>query len=352
MHVEDLNYAHPPELVAQTPCEPRDAARLLTIGRNAGEKSDHHVRDLRSLLAKGDLLVLNTTKVIPARLKGHKESGGQVEILLIHPLEPLAVDEGESWNCMVRGKVRQGTKLILQGGTQPITASIDAIGQDAHRTVRFQAGIDVLDFAMSYGAVPLPPYIRRDADEYDEARYQSVFAQQPGSVAAPTASLHFTPELLSDLEDMGVRQAHVELRVGPGTFKPVEHERVEDHPIHHEWCHCSAETIEAIARARKEGGRVIAVGTTVVRTLESAWENEIPQPFSGWTARFLYPPQVIRGCDYLLTNFHLPKSTLLALVACFIGRDELLGNYHYAIEQKYRLFSYGDAMLVPNRFIE
>ena len=346
MHVDDLDYSHPSELVAQSPSEPRDAARLLLIDEAAAERHDHHIRDLRQILRRGDLLVLNTTKVIPARLKGHKESGGQVEVLLIHPLEQADGGEGELWNCLVRGKVRPGTKLQLAA---ELKAEITALGEDAHRSLRFAPGVDVLAHAMQHGAIPLPPYIRREADENDEQRYQSVFAKNPGSVAAPTASLHFTPELLAGLSAMGVNQAEVELRVGPGTFKPVEHERVEDHPIHHEWCHCPQATIDAINHTRAEGGRVIAVGTTVVRTLESAWESGTPAPFSGWTARFLYPPQIIHGCDFLLTNFHLPKSTLLAMVSCLVEREELLDHYRYAIEQGYRLFSYGDAMLVPNR---
>ena len=350
MHVNDLDYAHHPQnWWRKSPCEPRDAARLLLVGEEAGQRSDHHVRDLRQLLQPGDLLVLNTTKVIPARLLGNKESGGKIEVLLIHPIEGNSPEQGECWNCMIRGKVRVGTQLHLHAGTDSLEAHVEALAGDAQRTVRFAPGVDVLAHAMEFGAIPLPPYIRREADDNDEERYQSVFAQTPGSVAAPTASLHFTPELLADLKDKGVQSAEVELRVGPGTFKPVEHEQVEDHPIHHEWCCCPQETIDAIQRTRAAGGRVIAVGTTVVRTLETAWESGKPLPYAGWTARFLYPPQIIHGCDMLMTNFHLPKSTLLAMVSCLIEREELLAHYAYAIAEGYRLFSYGDAMLIPNR---
>ena len=213
MHVDDLDYSHPPELVAQTPCEPRDAARLLHIAAEAGSRQDLQVRDLRQILQPNDLLVLNTTKVIPARLKGHKDSGGQIEVLLIHPIEGISRAEGECWNCMVRGKVRPGTQLLLE---PELSATVEEVGADAQRRLRFSPGVDVLAHAMQHGAIPLPPYIRRDADDNDEQRYQTVFAQQPGSVAAPTASLHFTPELLDDLSAMGVKRAHVELRVGTG----------------------------------------------------------------------------------------------------------------------------------------
>ena len=344
MHVNDLDYAHPAELVAQSPCEPRDAARLLLVGEEAGQR--HHVRDLRQLLQPGDLLVLNTTKVIPARLLGNKESGGKIEVLLIHPIEGNSPEQG---NAGTTRDPRQGTQLHLHAGTNSLEAHVEALAGDAQRTVRFAPGVDVLAHAMEFGAIPLPPYIRREADDNDEERYQSMFSRKHRLVAAPTASLHFTPELLADLKAKGVQSAEVELRVGPGTFKPVEHEQVEDHPIHHEWCCCPQETIDAIQRTRAAGGRVIAVGTTVVRTLETAWESGKPLPYAGWTARFLYPPQIIHGCDMLMTNFHLPKSTLLAMVSCLIEREELLAHYAYAIAEGYRLFSYGDAMLIPNR---
>lgn len=348
MHIDELDFDVPPELIAQHPCEPRDAARLMVLGDHPGQRSHQRVADLRHLLRAGDLLVLNTTKVIPARLLGHKDSGGSSEILLVHPEVDHAekTDQGERWRCMVRGKVHVGSVIRLAAG---LCATVEALEADGHRLVRFPASCNVLEFAQQHGAIPLPPYIQRSADASDQLRYQSVFAQQPGSVAAPTASLHFTPELLKDLEAMGVNQAQVELRVGPGTFKPVAEERVEDHPIHREWCCCPAATVSAIDRTRASGGRVIAVGTTVVRTLESAWTAHGLSAWSGWTQRFLYPPQVIHSLDLLMTNFHLPRSTLLALVSCLVDCPDLIADYRAAIAEGYRLFSYGDAMLVPNR---
>ncbi|TVR45700.1 MAG: tRNA preQ1(34) S-adenosylmethionine ribosyltransferase-isomerase QueA [Planctomycetota bacterium] len=346
VRTQDFDFDYPASQVAQFPCQPRDAARLMLIGQRVGERSDSQVRDLTSWLRRGDLLVLNTTKVFPARLLGTKASGGHCEVLLVHRLAEDDASKGESWRCMVRGRVRVGSQLIL---AEDSVAVVEQLQPDGQRDLRFPPGLSVLDLALRHGRIPLPPYIKREANTEDTERYQSVFAQQLGSVAAPTASLHFTPELLQQFAQMGVEQARVELQVGPGTFKPVEHEQIEDHPIHSEWCSCPAETVAAIERTRAAGGRVIAVGTTVVRTLESAHQQGQLCPWSGWTSAFLYPPALIQGCDYLLTNFHLPRSTLLALVSCLIEREELLKHYRWAIERGYRLFSYGDAMLVPNR---
>ncbi|TVR10194.1 MAG: tRNA preQ1(34) S-adenosylmethionine ribosyltransferase-isomerase QueA [Planctomycetota bacterium] len=340
---DDLDFHYPDHLVAQEPCHPRDAARLFSIPMIPGPGEHRHVRDLPNLLEAGDLLVLNTTKVFPARLFGHKASGGAVEVLLVHPQD----EDPTAWVCMLRGKVRLGTQIHLPDNC---VAVVEALYEDGHRLLRFPAQRDIMQWCEEYGHIPLPPYIRREDRPQDRERYQSVFAHTHGSVAAPTASLHFTPELLQELRDQGVASAEVELRVGPGTFKPVQHEHVEEHPIHREWCHCPQVTIDAINACRARGKRVIAVGTTVVRTLHSAWSAG-PQPaaFQGWTQCFLYPPQVVACCDLLLTNFHLPRSTLLALVSCFIEAEELLAHYRAAIDANYRLFSYGDAMLVPNR---
>ncbi len=337
MQTADFDYILPPELIAQDAIEPRDAARLLHYSLGNKLRQDKHVKDLPHILRPDDLLVLNTTKVFPARLFGEKDTGGQIEILLIHPIQPGA------WRCMIRGKVRENTELLVDKETFTVTT----LHENGERDIRFDPDLDIFAFADKHGHIPLPPYIKREDNEADRTRYQSVFAQQSGSVAAPTASLHFTESLLNQLGEMGVEQAHVELHVGPGTFKPVNEERIEDYHIHKERCICPIETVNTINRAKKEGRRVIAVGTTVVRTLETAARQETGfNAFDGWSELFLYPPHEFKVVDGLLTNFHLPKSSLLMLVSCLCGREELLELYQHAIHEAYRFYSYGDAMLI------
>lgn len=350
MNTADFDYVLPPELIAQEAAEPRDAARMLV---SIGEAEPRHlaVRDLDSFLRPGDLLVLNRTRVIPARIFARKASGGgEREVLLLHP-ERLrdAGAPAHHWRAMVRGKVAEGTALdLLDHGSAPAaTAIIERLHDDGTRTVAFAVGTDVIALAERIGHVPLPPYIARADRPADRERYQTVFADRPGSVAAPTASLHLTPELLARITALGVATARVELAIGPGTFKPVDVERIEDFHIHAEWCQCPPEAAAAVAATRAAGGRVIAVGTTVVRTLESA-ARQVGGfgPYEGWTSLFLHPPERFRVVDGLLTNFHLPRSTLLMLVACLAGQQHLRALYEEAVRERYRFFSYGDAMLL------
>lgn len=339
-----FDYDLPAELIAQEPVEPRDAARLLVAGRDAGEAQHRQVRDLPSFLRSGDLLVLNRTRVIPARLFGKKDTGGDVEVLLIHP-EP-ANDGREHWRCMIRGKVRAGSVITLAD----VRAEVTACHDDGERELAFPTDISVLALADRIGHIPLPPYIKRSDRPDDRERYQTVFADSPGSVAAPTASLHLTKPLLEQMTALGVSTAHVDLAIGPGTFKPVDTDRVEDFRIHAEHCACPAPTITAIAACRARGGRVVAVGTTVVRTLETAAaQTGGLAPYAGWTSLFMHPPRKPAVVDCLMTNFHLPRSSLLMLVACFTGVERLHDLYRAAVAERYRFFSYGDAMFLDAR---
>ena len=366
LRTADFDYHLPPELIAQEAIEPRDAARLLVAraGQPVDAAPEHrHVRDLAGYLHPGDLLVLNRTRVIPARLFARKpvlaregadsaEGGGSREVLLLHP-EHLLIPGAPptAWRAMVRGRVALNQRLdLLDHADQPAASVIiTALHDDGTRTVTFPDP-DVIGLAERIGHVPLPPYIARADRPSDRERYQTVFADRPGSVAAPTASLHLTAELLAQIAALGVQTARVELAIGPGTFKPVDTELVDDFKIHAEWCTCPPETVAAINATRAAGGRIIAVGTTVVRTLESAARQEGASngelaPYTGWTRLFLRPPERLRVVDGLLTNFHLPRSSLLMLVACLTGTDRLRTLYAAAVTERYRFFSYGDAML-------
>lgn len=352
MRTADFDYHLPPELIAQEACEPRDAARLLAA---VGDAAPQHrqVHDLPAYLRPGDLLVLNRTKVIPARLLARTpriasgEGGGEREILLLHPehlLDPAA--DPRAWRAMVRGRVAAGAQLdVLDHASQPAASvTVTQLHDDGTRTV---VADDILAVAELCGHVPLPPYIARPDRPSDRERYQTVFADRPGSVAAPTASLHLTTALLERCTAMGVQLARVELAIGPGTFKPVDTELIEDFRIHGEWCTCSADTVAAITATRAAGGRVIAIGTTVARTLESAARQPGGfAPFTGWTKLFLHPPEQLQIIDGLLTNFHLPRSSLLMLVSCLTGIERMQHLYAEAIRERYRFFSYGDAMLL------
>lgn len=349
MRTADFSYELPPELIAQEAIEPRDAARML-VARPGAAPLHQHARDLPAHLRAGDLLVLNRTRVIPARLAARKPTGGAREVLLLHPdrlLDPTA--PVEAWRALVRGRVSDGHvfDVLDHAGTPAAALTVTACHDDGTRTVRFAAGCDVLALADRCGHVPLPPYIARADRPADRERYQTVFADRPGSVAAPTASLHLTSALLDQLAAQGVGTARVELAIGPGTFRPVDTDLVEDFRIHGEWCECPAETIAAINATRAAGGRVIAVGTTVVRTLETAARQPGGfAPYTGWTKLFLHPPERLGTVDGLLTNFHLPRSSLLMLVSCLTGVEQLQALYAEAVRERYRFFSYGDAMLL------
>ncbi|MCR4908150.1 MAG: tRNA preQ1(34) S-adenosylmethionine ribosyltransferase-isomerase QueA [Lachnospiraceae bacterium] len=336
----DYFYELPEELIAQDPLEKRDDSRLLVLDRNTGETSHHRFSEVGGFLRPGDCLVLNDTKVIPARLIGEKEgSGGVIEILL---LKRLASD---SWEAIVRPgkKLREGARVSFGGGA--LKAEITEVRADGNRIVSFYfEGIfeEILD---RLGEMPLPPYIKHKLK--DPGRYQTVYAKNPGSAAAPTAGLHFTTELLDKLREAGLTTAFVTLHVGLGTFRPVKEENLLMHKMHSEYYEVSAETAATINRARDEGGRIIAVGTTSCRTLESvSSEDGRVQEGSGETRLFIYPGYRFKVIDGLITNFHLPESTLLMLVSAFAGRERVLTAYREAIKEGYRFFSFGDAMLV------
>ncbi len=336
-----FDYLLPQHLIAQEAIEPRDAARLMVVPLPSGRPLHQQVKDLPSLLRRGDLVVLNHTKVFPARLAARKPTGGEVEVLLIHREE--SAEAGERWRALVRGRVRVGTALAI--GDE--VATVRELHQDGSRSLAFSERCDVLALSERVGRVPLPPYIARPDRPQDRQRYQTIFADSPGSVAAPTAGLHLTDEVLSQLAASGIDFARVDLAIGPGTFKPVDTPTIEEYRIHAERCSCPAETVAAVQRCRARGGRVIAIGTTSARTLESAAAQPGGfAPYSGWTSLYLHPPQRLAVVDGLLTNFHLPRSSLLMLVSCLVGRERLLDLYAQAIAHDYRFFSYGDAMLL------
>lgn len=334
----DFYYDLPEELIAQTPAEPRDSSRLLVYHRET-KKIDHRIfRDLCDYLRAGDVLVVNRTKVLPARLYAHTQNGGNVEVLL---LKRLNLDE---WEVLVRPgkKCRMGTKLTVNG---ELSLEVTGITETGERHVRFfyeGAFEDVLSRA---GSMPLPPYIHEKLENPD--RYQTVYCRENGSAAAPTAGLHFTPALLDKIRAMGVEIVEVLLHVGLGTFRPVKEENIADHKMHSEYYEVSEEAAERINLAKKEGRRVIAVGTTSVRTLETvADEKGFVRAGRGETQIFLYPPYKLKSVDALITNFHLPESTLLMLVSCLCSREEILHVYEIAVKERYRFFSFGDAMLI------
>lgn len=348
LKTSDFYYDLPEELIAQTPIFPRDSSRLLCLDRETGDVSHHIFRDIENMLREGDTLVINDSRVIPARLYGNKLSddgslGGDVELLL---LRRCAETE---WECLVKpGKrARPGYKLSFGGGM--LTAEVGDIVDDGCRKIKFsydtEKYTDVLAVLDEIGVMPLPPYITAKLE--DKERYQTVYARDAGSAAAPTAGLHFTPELMERLEAKGVKFARVQLHVGLGTFRPVKEENITDHVMHTEYITVTPETAELINSRRAAGGRTIAVGTTSCRTLESvADENGNIVPMSGDTGIFIYPGYKFRAIDGLVTNFHLPESTLIMLVSAFAGKENVMNAYKIAVEDKYRFFSFGDAMLI------
>ncbi|NPV46721.1 MAG: tRNA preQ1(34) S-adenosylmethionine ribosyltransferase-isomerase QueA [Armatimonadetes bacterium] len=341
MLVSDFDYELPPELIAQHPPAERGQSRLLVIPRDGGPLEHRRFGDLPEYLRADDCLVLNDTKVLPARLVGRRASGGQVELLLLRP-----VGEG-LWEALGRPARRLRVGERVKFGPE-LAAQIVAVGGEGLRTVRLEHEGELLPVLERVGQMPLPPYIRRDHPEADDAtRYQTVYAERPGAVAAPTAGLHFTEELLQRIAEQGVSMARLTLHVGLGTFRPISVERLEEHVMHAEWYRVPPEAADAINAARAAGGRIVAVGTTVVRTLESvADEAGVVHPGEGSTNLFITPGFRFRVVDALLTNFHLPRSTLLVLVSAFAGRERILAAYQEAIAAGYRFYSYGDATLL------
>ncbi len=340
MKTSDFNYYLPQELIAQDPLEDRSASRLLSLDRVTGEVRHRHFRDIKDFLHPGDCLVINDTKVIPARLYGvKKDTGAVIEILL------LKRRENNIWETLVKPgkKCRPGAVIVFGEGR--LTGEIIDVVEEGNRLIRFSyEGIfeEILD---SLGEMPLPPYITHKLR--DKNRYQTVYAEHEGSAAAPTAGLHFTKELLGEIGEMGVKIAHVTLHVGLGTFRPVKVDEVTDHHMHSEFYIVDEENARLINDTKKNGGRVIAVGTTSCRTLESASDqNGVLKPGSGWTDIFIYPGYEFKMIDGLITNFHLPESTLIMLVSAFAGRDHVLAAYEEAVKEKYRFFSFGDAMVI------
>lgn len=340
MNVNDFDYELPQELIAQDPLLDRASSRLMHVDRKTGEISHHVFRDIKDYLRPGDCLVMNNTKVIPARLYGNREgTGGAVELLL------LKRESDCIWETLVKpGKsCRQGSKLVFGDGL--LRGEIIEVKEDGNRRIRFDfEGIfeEILD---QLGEMPLPPYITHKLK--DKNRYQTVYAKLEGSAAAPTAGLHFTPQLLDEIRMMGVETAEVTLHVGLGTFRPVKAETVEDHEMHSEFYMIDETAAQKINHAKKNGGRIICVGTTSVRTLESAAnEDGSIDACSGWTNIFIYPGYRFKIIDGLITNFHLPKSTLIMLVSAFSDREKVLSAYRCAVEERYRFFSFGDAMII------
>ena len=339
MKKSDFFFYLPEELIAQTPLEQRDASRLLHLDKKTGEIEHRHFYELPQYLHKGDCLVLNNTRVLPARLLGCRQSGGGVELVLLRDL-----GEGR-WECLSRPgrKTKPGT--LLQFGDGELTATVEAVAEGGNRIVQFHYTGIFLEVLERLGKMPLPPYIKEELQ--DGERYQTVYSRELGSAAAPTAGLHFTPELLEQIEQMGVKLCYVTLHVGLGTFRPVKEEKIEDHEMHSEFCMIPPETAETINTVKKNGGRVIAVGTTSCRTLESfAEEDGTVAAGSRWTDIFIYPGYCFKCIDALITNFHLPESTLIMLVSALAGRENVLRAYETAVKERYRFFSFGDAMFI------
>lgn len=339
MNTEEFDYYLPEERIAQHPLEDRAASRLLVLDKNSGEYKDDVFRNIKSYLKKGDCLVLNDTRVIPARLYGKKkESGGAIEFLLLHR---FTTDE---WEVALKPGKRAKVGAEFEFGGGKLNATVLEILDGGNRKVRFSyEGLfeNVLD---ELGEMPLPHYIKEQLQ--DKERYQTVYSKHNGSAAAPTAGLHFTKGLLSEIENMGVKIVYLTLHVGLGTFRPVKAEDVTKHKMHSEFYSVSEEAANAINEAKENNNRVICVGTTSCRTVESAAQNGVIMPGSGWTDIFIYPGYKFKITDALITNFHLPKSTLIMLVSALAGKDNVLAAYKHAVEEKYRFFSFGDAMFI------
>jgi S-adenosylmethionine:tRNA ribosyltransferase-isomerase len=339
LKTSDFDFQLPEELIAQTPLERRDASRLLTLDKTTGAVGHRHFYELPRSLRPGDCLVLNDSRVLPARLIGHRPTGGACEVLLL-------VNRGEDlWECLVRPgrKLKPGAQVIFGDGQ--LTATVEEELDDGKRAVRFHYRGIFLEILEQLGKMPLPPYIK--AELADQERYQTVYSKVMGSAAAPTAGLHFTPELLAQIQGMDIKVCYVTLHVGLGTFRPVKAEDIQDHEMHSEFCMIPQETADIINETKRRGGRVICVGTTSCRTVESfAAEDGTMSERSGWTNIFIYPGYRFKVLDALVTNFHLPQSTLIMLVSALAGREHVLAAYEEAVREKYRFFSFGDAMFI------
>ena len=339
MKTHDFYYDLPEELIAQTPLQQRDASRLMVLNRETGEIAHKHFFDILDYLNPGDCLVLNDSRVLPARLLGHRPTGGAVEVLLLRDLGD------KKWECLCKPgrKTREGDTVSFGDGT--LTATVCQVLEDGNRIVEFHYEGIFLEVLERLGKMPLPPYIK--AELQDQERYQTVYSREVGSAAAPTAGLHFTKELLEKVREKGVKTAFVTLHVGLGTFRPVKVEDVLEHHMHSELCMMNEETASILNETKRSGGRVICVGTTSCRTLESLVnEDGSFSAKSRWTDIFIYPGYAFKAMDGLVTNFHLPESTLVMLVSAFAGREHVLNAYKIAVEERYRFFSFGDAMFI------
>lgn len=339
MKKSDFWFDLPEELIAQTPLEKRDNSRLLHLDKQTGEIGHYHFSDLKEFLCPGDCLVLNDSRVLPARLIGHRETGGQIECLLLKDLG------GDEWECLTKPgkKTRPGAEIFFGNGE--LKATVLSTGDGGTRRVKFEYEGIFLEVLEELGRMPLPPYIHEELQ--DNERYQTVYSRAIGSAAAPTAGLHFTNELLDEIRDMGVNVCFVTLHVGLGTFRPVKEDDIEAHEMHSEFCVMPGETAAVINQTKADGGRVIAVGTTSCRTIESFANADGTMPeTSGWTDIFIYPGYQFKCVDALVTNFHLPESTLIMLVSALAGREQVLHAYDVAVQEKYRFFSFGDAMFI------
>ena len=339
MKTHDFFYELPEELIAQTPLQQRDASRLLVLDRVSGEVNHRHFYDILEYLQPGDCLVMNDSRVLPARLLGHRPTGGAVEVLLLRDLGD------KKWECLCKPgrKMQPGNEVIF--GEGELTATVTDVLADGNRVVEFHYEGIFLEVLERLGKMPLPPYIK--AELADQERYQTVYSREVGSAAAPTAGLHWTPELLEKAREKGVKTAFVTLHVGLGTFRPVKAEQITEHHMHSELCMLSAETADILNETKKAGGRVICVGTTSCRTLESLVNDDGTfEAKSKWTEIFIYPGYTFKAMDGLITNFHLPESTLVMLVSAFAGREHVLSAYEEAVKERYRFFSFGDAMCI------
>lgn len=340
MKVEDFNYNLPEELIAQTPLEKRDASRLLVLDKKTGAIEHRHFKDIIDYLEKGDTLVLNDTKVLPARLIGQKEeTSAIIEILL------LKNTSGDNWECLVKPARRVKIGTIVNFGNGKLKAECIAVGEEGIRHFKLLYSGILMEILEELGTMPLPPYIHEKLT--DQSRYQTVYAKEVGSAAAPTAGLHFTKDLLKQIADKGINIAYITLHVGLGTFRPVSVDTIEEHEMHSEYFSMTKEVADLLNQTKKSGKRIIAVGTTSTRTLETIMTKyNTFKECSGWTNIFIYPGYKFKGIDCLSTNFHLPKSTLVMLVSALAGRENILNAYNEAVKEKYRFFSFGDAMFI------
>ncbi len=338
MKKSDFYFELPEELIAQSPMKERDHSRLLVLNRNNHSMKDDYFYDLGNYLKPGDTLVLNNTKVMPARLFGHrKDKEEKIEVLLLHP------DENNHWECLVRPgrKMKVDTEIIFSDELSGVVRDITETG---NRMIELQYQGNLYEILDRIGNMPLPPYITKTLE--DKSQYQTIYSRHIGSSAAPTAGLHFTPELLEKLQEKGINIAYVTLHVGLGTFQPVRADNIEDHHMHSEHYHLPQETVEIIQQTKDRGNRVVAVGTTSVRTLESAASTGVLSAGEGDTDIFIYPGYKFKVVDAIVTNFHLPESTLMMLISAFYNREDIMKSYEHAISERYRFFSFGDAMFI------